>query len=680
MIPYAFANSFDPKNTKDVVPIFRVKQTNTPFTVKSSGIELKRYTMSNTSIPDFTGLTNLTLIDTLRVPIIGFYSANGAPIGFHYTDNFAFKYSGYFYTDFQGSLSSITHFFKAYGFGYIRVKIGSTYILGTDTTFKDLSADAGVEGKLRLNRYTWYSIVVEYYTLSGEAGFTLLWKNTDSRKYIPVSAGCVSTTQSFLTSTEVKNVLGVSRSEQLGTVHELSFTLPMVTSGSTLEGYYYNTFWDQYRHSTLDIGLKKFNMIEFEAGYYHNSTSEYIKKFIGHIKLIKPDRQNNKLEIQCAGFEDFYKTTLNLNYPDVYDYWNAEYAGQGVSKTTPNGLDCPTTYDGWELYKAFESLSIRAGIDPTLFLKKKTFLNSSNVVISGTNRHIEETYPKAIILDTSINYGNSNVVAQEIGLPSDDEYVMKSNFGDFLFDYINNITDVYGWRWGCNSFYDGTPYLKANNNPYMIINANNPNNAPTSQWVQYPEINSLSGKYIQNVNSSSLYNVSFAGSKINLVIVGHNDTGGGCEIVSIIADNTIKVKNITGTIIVDSFVSIDTIVGEELAAYGVLYVVAQLGRGYDPKIHVLSYDKTILDRLNFFLTLKMDVMRIEQMQELGVFPKRHTACFAYRKPCYHFGTCHLHSMDNFVGTPEEDTNTYDFNFDLDTLIENHIARVHSQLS
>jgi hypothetical protein len=44
-------------------------------------------------------------------------------------------------------------------------------------------------------------------------------------------------------------------------------------------------------------------------------------------------------------------------------------------------------------------------------------------------------------------------------------------------------------------------------------------------------------------------------------------------------------------------VALDKIVGEQLSSYGVIYFVAQLGKEFKAKIHVLDYAKTLLDRL-----------------------------------------------------------------------------------
>jgi len=128
-------------------------------------------------------------------------------------------------------------------------------------------------------------------------------------------------------------------------------------------------------------------------------------------------------------------------------------------------------------------------------------------------------------------------------------------------------------------------------------------------------------------------------------------------------------------------IGIDALVGEKQAAYGVLYFVLQLGKTKgESKVHILAFEKTILDRLNWFLTLGMDVNRLKQMEEMGVYPKRGSSCLQFMRPCKYFGTCGLHSADvrktrtddlGYDGKPE----VYHLTFKMDDLITDHIKRV-----
>ena len=123
-------------------------------------------------------------------------------------------------------------------------------------------------------------------------------------------------------------------------------------------------------------------------------------------------------------------------------------------------------------------------------------------------------------------------------------------------------------------------------------------------------------------------------------------------------------------------IALDTIIGQELSSFNVLYFVCQIGKAWTPKIQILEYEKTILDRLNWFLSLGIDVHYLETLIELNVFPMRGSRCLAFNKPCPLFGTCDLHSLDR-PAIPEPDLEVYQFRYNLDDLITNHLKRISS---
>ena len=121
---------------------------------------------------------------------------------------------------------------------------------------------------------------------------------------------------------------------------------------------------------------------------------------------------------------------------------------------------------------------------------------------------------------------------------------------------------------------------------------------------------------------------------------------------------------------------LDKIVGEEHAEYDVLYFVAQLGsgNGFSPTIKPYTFPKSLHDRLDWFISLGLDVKRIKEMLELGIFPKDGNNCLQYNRPCKHFGTCQLHSFDRMPPV-EPDLRTYQFHFELDDLVADHLTRI-----
>jgi hypothetical protein len=125
-------------------------------------------------------------------------------------------------------------------------------------------------------------------------------------------------------------------------------------------------------------------------------------------------------------------------------------------------------------------------------------------------------------------------------------------------------------------------------------------------------------------------------------------------------------------------VALDRIVGHELGSYGVGYVVAQVNAGkLTSKTHVLTYEKTILDRLQWFMILGLDVKRMESMSELNYYPRRGGSCLSYNRPCRYFGTCTLQSLD-LPRKREEDLIQYDFRYSLNELIQDHMNRIPAE--
>lgn len=122
-------------------------------------------------------------------------------------------------------------------------------------------------------------------------------------------------------------------------------------------------------------------------------------------------------------------------------------------------------------------------------------------------------------------------------------------------------------------------------------------------------------------------------------------------------------------------IALDEITGQKHDRFEVLYLVGQIGRNpFDAEIKVIPFRKTLVDRLNWFVSLGMDVERLERMKELGVYPKRGGSCLTFNRPCKFFQTCGLSSLD-FPKVHEEDTTHYDFTFDMNALVDDHLERV-----
>lgn len=126
-------------------------------------------------------------------------------------------------------------------------------------------------------------------------------------------------------------------------------------------------------------------------------------------------------------------------------------------------------------------------------------------------------------------------------------------------------------------------------------------------------------------------------------------------------------------------IALDTIAGEEMSEYEVIYIVGQLGtkaNPYNNKIHTFTFPKNLADRLNWFIALQLDVNRINDMLAMNIFPMRGSSCLHFMRPCNQFGTCQLHGLDEYL-PPLVDDNLYDFNFSLDAVIANHLERIQN---
>ena len=78
--------------------------------------------------------------------------------------------------------------------------------------------------------------------------------------------------------------------------------------------------------------------------------------------------------------------------------------------------------------------------------------------------------------------------------------------------------------------------------------------------------------------------------------------------------------------------------------------------------------------MDWFITLGMDVQRLEQMLLYDLFPRRGNNCMQYMRPCKHFGTCHLRDFDEYK-QPEEDTIGYQFVYNLNEIVQDHLTRL-----
>jgi len=125
---------------------------------------------------------------------------------------------------------------------------------------------------------------------------------------------------------------------------------------------------------------------------------------------------------------------------------------------------------------------------------------------------------------------------------------------------------------------------------------------------------------------------------------------------------------------------LDAIAGAELTSFQTINLIGQMkGKELTNVVfHVLSYQRTLRDRLDWFITLGMDIQRLQYMQKVNFFPMRGGHCQAWGRPCVYFGTCQLRKSD-VPRVNEPDTNVYDFVFDLNTIVADHVRRIEETI-
>lgn len=127
-------------------------------------------------------------------------------------------------------------------------------------------------------------------------------------------------------------------------------------------------------------------------------------------------------------------------------------------------------------------------------------------------------------------------------------------------------------------------------------------------------------------------------------------------------------------------VILDAVAGAELASFQTIHFVGQMKGKLltDVVFHTLPYIRTLRDRLDWFITLGMDIQRLQQMIELKYFPMRGGHCQSFGRPCQYFGTCQFRKSD-VPRIEEPDTNVYDFEFMLNDIVSDHVKRIEENL-
>lgn len=137
---------------------------------------------------------------------------------------------------------------------------------------------------------------------------------------------------------------------------------------------------------------------------------------------------------------------------------------------------------------------------------------------------------------------------------------------------------------------------------------------------------------------------------------------------------------------------LDRIARQTLGMYNLHYFVGQFVKQELPKvrIHHFEWKKTLLDRLNLFVSLGMDVAHLQQCVDTNIFPMRGHSCFSFGRPCKYFGVCQLrstdvpHTDDSIEKTKSEHVKEVEasvmFRFTLDEIVAEHLKLVEEQVA
>ena len=124
---------------------------------------------------------------------------------------------------------------------------------------------------------------------------------------------------------------------------------------------------------------------------------------------------------------------------------------------------------------------------------------------------------------------------------------------------------------------------------------------------------------------------------------------------------------------------LDKIASSNLSKYGVLYfVVRDKGKNPIPDIYSFAFTKTLTDRLKWFVSYGLDLEKAERMEELGIYPMRGESCVSFNRVCTFYNNCQLESLAENKRAKPETEEEYQFTYDLDDLVEDHIQRVQTQ--
>lgn len=462
-----------PYLAKHTKPYYNIQYADTVYTVRSLGLTARWY-------DEATGWSDSNIIYTGNLPIIKLWYANGYPDVF--TDingvvNWGIKLTGYF----QAPATSVKFYLGGQGTVETFELNGVSRITSSLNLREQNSALSETSVCSGLSVGHWYSIEVRFrknITIGNNAGLVILWQDasSSSNNKVILSAGVTSIEGAAPTNhsmpidfVDLPNISGPININNSDDIPTFTFSVPLASS-SNYRGYKYIKEGDYLQDiEDSNITIKKHRMIQCSLGYYAGSTAESVIKFTGQVRdfhLEEKKEGNDLVDIVCYGYEIFAKDSFNKDSPNTMDYISNEYLEDTGHRY--NGLTKPRTFDGWELYRVFQTLLTNAFIDPTLMFQKKVFSDYSGNSVSGGYLIEQLSKSSKIYLDKKSRYGNTNETSGE---NEDDSYLYKISTGDYFYDVLKELANTYGFKWGCDR--TGQVFLKEPAVPNGYINDKN---------------------------------------------------------------------------------------------------------------------------------------------------------------------------------------------------------------
>jgi len=612
---------------KRQIPISRVTIFDTCKTVPSEGFNVAFYTLPDTDDTTLSTLLNDTSpvwyenTDVTEIfggsdivefqPAMAFdWGIGGVPPALGQSQLYGIKWTGYFFARYSGAY---TFYIDACSFGRLRIKFNGSYLtfydaddVATDKWNTDRTNTEELDAQTAsLTAGQWYAIQIEFAVGRNEEAYTEptylcikykeptgattaygLWGDTggdivsdyaaDADKKI-LSPGVVNTTNSFLTGTEITDIvesLSGDHAADENAQYEFSVGMSVSTwltqavgigagyltvqstdgfpksgklmlgSTSTLISYTGKTTtrftgvsgvlttYDindrvtmpngQYAFNpqTKDFGvIKPYRLVKIEFGHRDPDTDmDYYSPVIwGHVyPNPKISRRDNK-DIATFYVQDFgnmLNTVLVQNFPDYASYSGAGYYNK-LTSGQPDGFNRPVTYDRWICEDAVRDIYIKAGIDPVLLYQRKHLQVTGTCATDYGGYLIEAPFNLA----NQANYGNSTTTSED----EEDAYLWFFGYGTKLQEVMATFASTFGRLVGFTA--DGFARFQTVDLPFDYIDCKDAECTEYGTWTAVNAFDAYRGHYKYSTNADDYLSFAATGSEFALVVGRHSTFG-----------------------------------------------------------------------------------------------------------------------------------------------------------